>query len=95
MSNFSEFKPLNENTLIEYIKSIPSLSSKLGNNFSDISVKEVGDGNLNFVFIVSNSNGSFVLKQVSSSSFSHPTNLFVQINHGFFKISYLFMMGCL
>ncbi|GAU35869.1 hypothetical protein TSUD_383610, partial [Trifolium subterraneum] len=63
MSNFSEFKPLNENTLIEYIKSIPSLSSKLGNNFSDISVKEVGDGNLNFVFIVSNSTGSFVLKQ--------------------------------
>ncbi|KAK2405125.1 methylthioribose kinase [Trifolium repens] len=63
MSNFSEFKPLNENTLIEYIKSIPSLSSKLANNFSDISVKEVGDGNLNFVFIVSNSNGSFVLKQ--------------------------------
>jgi len=63
MSNFSEFKPLNENTLIEYIKSIPSLSSKLGNNFSDITVKEVGDGNLNFVFIVSNSTGSFVLKQ--------------------------------
>jgi 5-methylthioribose kinase len=84
MSNFSEFKPLNENTLIEYIKSIPSLSSKLANNFSDISVKEVGDGNLNFVFIVSNSNGSFVLKQVPSLLFSHPTNLFVQINHGFF-----------
>ncbi|XP_058769513.1 methylthioribose kinase-like [Vicia villosa] len=63
MSNFSEFQPLNENTLIEYIKSIPALSSKLNNNFSDISVKEVGDGNLNFVFIVSNSTGSLVIKQ--------------------------------
>ncbi|KEH44068.1 methylthioribose kinase [Medicago truncatula] len=63
MSNFSEFKPLNEKTLIEYIKSIPALSSKLANNFSDLSVKEVGDGNLNFVFIVSNTNGSFVIKQ--------------------------------
>ncbi|XP_004496934.1 methylthioribose kinase-like [Cicer arietinum] len=61
--SFSEFKPLNENTLIEYIQSVPSLSSILGNNFSDLSVKEVGDGNLNFVFIVSNSTGSFVLKQ--------------------------------
>ncbi|KAL5070343.1 hypothetical protein RYX36_021230 [Vicia faba] len=63
MANFSEFQPLNENTLIEYIKSIPALSSKLANNFSDISVKEVGDGNLNFVFIVSNSSGSLVIKQ--------------------------------
>ncbi|XP_058769533.1 methylthioribose kinase-like [Vicia villosa] len=63
MSNFSEFQPLNENTLIEYIKSIPALSSKLNNNFSHISVKEVGDGNLNFVFIVSNSTGSLVIKQ--------------------------------
>ncbi|PNY02767.1 methylthioribose kinase [Trifolium pratense] len=63
MSNFSEFKPLNENTLIEYIKTIPSLSSKLNNDFSNLSVKEVGDGNLNLVFIVSNSNGSFVIKQ--------------------------------
>jgi 5-methylthioribose kinase len=65
MANFSEFKPLNENTLIEYIKTVPVLSSKLGNNFSNISVKEVGDGNLNLVFIVSNSNGSFVIKQVT------------------------------
>ncbi|CAL5209870.1 unnamed protein product [Lathyrus oleraceus] len=63
MANFSEFQPLNETTLIEYIKSIPSLSSKLANNFSDITVKEVGDGNLNFVFIVSNSSGSLVIKQ--------------------------------
>jgi 5-methylthioribose kinase len=63
MTNFSEFKPLNENTLIQYIKTIPSLSSKLNNDFSDLSVKEVGDGNLNLVFIVSNSNGSFVIKQ--------------------------------
>ncbi|CAK8573896.1 unnamed protein product [Lathyrus sativus] len=63
MANFSEFQPLNENTLIEYIKSIPALSSKLANNFSDITVKEVGDGNLNFVFIISNSSGSLVVKQ--------------------------------
>ncbi|XP_004496930.1 methylthioribose kinase-like [Cicer arietinum] len=61
--SFSEFKPLNENTLIEYIQSVPSLSSKLANNFSDISVKEIGDGNLNLVFIVSSSTASFVIKQ--------------------------------
>ncbi|CAL0300350.1 unnamed protein product [Lupinus luteus] len=60
---FTEFRPLNEKSLIEYIKSVPTLSSKLANNFDDITIKEVGDGNLNFVFIVSNSSGSFVIKQ--------------------------------
>ncbi|KAE9618681.1 hypothetical protein Lal_00046902 [Lupinus albus] len=60
---FTEFRPLDEKSLIEYIKSVPALSSKLANNFNNITIKEVGDGNLNFVFIVSNSSGSFVIKQ--------------------------------
>ncbi|MED6176606.1 Methylthioribose kinase 1 [Stylosanthes scabra] len=60
---FSEFRPLDENSLIEYIKSVPALSAKIANNFDNLSVKEVGDGNLNFVFIVLNSAGSFVIKQ--------------------------------
>ncbi|KAL1342862.1 hypothetical protein HN51_029340 [Arachis hypogaea] len=60
---FSEFRPLDDNSLIEYIKSVPALSSKIGNDFDTLSVKEVGDGNLNFVFIVLNSTGSFVIKQ--------------------------------
>ncbi|XP_057759494.1 methylthioribose kinase-like [Arachis stenosperma] len=52
-----------QSRLIEYIKSVPALSSKIGNDFDTLSVKEVGDGNLNFVFIVLNSTGSFVMKQ--------------------------------
>ncbi|KAI4295706.1 hypothetical protein L6164_035723 [Bauhinia variegata] len=60
---FSEFRPLDEKSLREYIKAVPSLSSKLGNNFDDFTIKEVGDGNLNFVYIVVNSAGSFVIKQ--------------------------------
>ncbi|MED6214723.1 hypothetical protein PIB30_106021, partial [Stylosanthes scabra] len=60
---FSEFRPLDENSLIEYIKSVPALSSKIANDFDNLSVKEIGDGNLNFVFIVLNSAGSFVIKQ--------------------------------
>lgn len=62
---FSEFRPLNESSLIEYIKTVPSLSDKLGNKFDDIKIKEVGDGNLNFVYIVVASSGSFVIKQVT------------------------------
>ncbi|KAJ0010065.1 hypothetical protein Pint_33840 [Pistacia integerrima] len=60
---FSEFRRLDEDSLIEYIKATPSLSSKIGNKFDDLTIKEVGDGNLNFVYIVAGSSGSFVLKQ--------------------------------
>ncbi|KAI4298516.1 hypothetical protein L6164_032066 [Bauhinia variegata] len=60
---FSEFHPLDGNSLREYIKTVPSLSSKLGNNFDDLTIKEVGDGNLNFVYIIVSSAGSLVIKQ--------------------------------
>ena len=60
---FTEFRPLDEKSLIEYIKTVPSLYSKLG---SDLKVKEVGDGNLNFVYVVVSHAGSFVIKQVCS-----------------------------
>ncbi|KAJ9175237.1 hypothetical protein P3X46_013812 [Hevea brasiliensis] len=60
---FSEFKPLDEKSLIEYIKTNPVLSNKIGNNYDDLNIKEVGDGNLNFVYIVVGFAGSFVIKQ--------------------------------
>lgn len=63
--DFSQFRPLDETSLIEYIKTVPSLSDKLGNKFDGIEIKEVGDGNLNFVYIVVGSSGSFVIKQVT------------------------------
>ncbi|CAK9187094.1 unnamed protein product [Ilex paraguariensis] len=57
------FRPLDEKSLVEYIKATPSLSSKLGNNLEGLQIKEVGDGNLNFVFIVIGPSGSVVIKQ--------------------------------
>ncbi|KAJ0089911.1 hypothetical protein Patl1_14517 [Pistacia atlantica] len=60
---FTEFRPLDEKLLIEYIKATPSLSSKIGNQFDDLTIKEVGDGNLNFVYIVVGTSGSIVIKQ--------------------------------
>ncbi|CAN6927533.1 unnamed protein product [Brassica oleracea] len=61
--SFDEFKPLNEKSLVEYIKATPALSSRLGDKYDDLVIKEVGDGNLNFVFIVIGSTGSLVIKQ--------------------------------
>ncbi|XP_010556001.1 PREDICTED: methylthioribose kinase [Tarenaya hassleriana] len=60
---FTEFRPLNEKSLIEYIKATPSLSSTIGDKYEDLVIKEVGDGNLNFVFIVVGTSGSVVVKQ--------------------------------
>ena len=53
---------------MEYIKATPALSDKIGNNFDDLKIKEVGDGNLNFVYIVVSPAGSFVIKQVSEEN---------------------------
>ncbi|KAH7518047.1 hypothetical protein FEM48_Zijuj09G0129100 [Ziziphus jujuba var. spinosa] len=61
--SFSDFRTLNVDSLVEYIKTVPSLSSKLGNKLDGLTVKEVGDGNLNFVYIVIGSAGSLVIKQ--------------------------------
>ncbi|KAJ9537950.1 hypothetical protein OSB04_030683 [Centaurea solstitialis] len=59
-----EFRVLNDNSLREYIKATPSLASKLGGNQLDnLEIKEVGDGNLNFVYIVISPSGSLVIKQ--------------------------------
>ncbi|XP_057964629.1 methylthioribose kinase-like [Malania oleifera] len=59
----SGFRPLDEKSLREYIKATPSLSSRVADQIDDLKIKEVGDGNLNFVYIVVGSAGAFVVKQ--------------------------------
>nr|XP_033509446.1 methylthioribose kinase 1-like [Nicotiana tomentosiformis] len=57
------FRPLDEKSLVEYIRATPALVSILGTEFDKLEIKEVGDGNLNFVYIVVAPSGSFVIKQ--------------------------------
>eukprot|EP00250_Pteridium_aquilinum_P019227 c24355_g2_i1 orf=168-2612(+) len=59
----NQFYILNTSTVIEYINKYPSLASRLGGSGIDWKVQEVGDGNLNFVYIVVGPSGSIVLKQ--------------------------------
>ncbi len=47
------YQALNEKTLIDYLRGRPSMAARFDAG-ADLSVKEVGDGNLNLVFIVSN-----------------------------------------
>lgn len=59
------YQPLNENTVIPFIKQRPAMA-KVFSSFDRLSIKEVGDGNLNLVFIVQNEASpqeSVILKQ--------------------------------
>lgn len=59
------YHPLDEFTVIPFIKQRPSMA-KVFSNFDRLLVKEVGDGNLNLVFIVQNEanpDESIILKQ--------------------------------
>ncbi|CAJ1924429.1 unnamed protein product [Sphenostylis stenocarpa] len=63
---FLEFIRLDERSVIEYVKGVPELKLKLKLELDDdkkVTVKEIGDGNLNFVFLVSNSGASLIIKQ--------------------------------
>ncbi|KAG0569049.1 hypothetical protein M758_6G057800 [Ceratodon purpureus] len=59
----ASFKPLDETLVAGYVESQPGLVTILGGTSADWNVKEVGDGNLNFVYILTGPKGSFVLKQ--------------------------------
>uniref|UniRef100_A0A0D3G1G9 S-methyl-5-thioribose kinase n=1 Tax=Oryza barthii TaxID=65489 RepID=A0A0D3G1G9_9ORYZ len=57
------FRPLDEASLVAYIKATPALAARLGGRLDALTIKEVGDGNLNFVYIVLSDAGSLVIKQ--------------------------------
>jgi 5-methylthioribose kinase len=59
------YHPLNESTIVSYVKERPSMA-KVFSSLNRLSVSEVGDGNLNLVFIVENEDNpaeSVILKQ--------------------------------
>ena len=56
-------KALDLDGAASYIAARPELAALLGASKEDWSVKEVGDGNINFVFIVEGPAGALVLKQ--------------------------------
>lgn len=63
MGEAQGFRALDERSLIEYIKETPALCSRLGGQLEGLTIREVGDGNLNFVYIVVGPGGSLVIKQ--------------------------------
>ncbi len=60
-----DFTPLSDTAAIEYVAARPHLAIHVGatSDSSDWAVEEVGDGNLNYVFIVKGSQGAVCIKQ--------------------------------
>ncbi|MGF6309288.1 5-methylthioribose kinase [Bradyrhizobium sp. i1.8.4] len=62
-SGQSAYRILREAGLRDYLTSLPAIVTQLGGMPADWSISEVGDGNLNLVFIVKGSSGGIAVKQ--------------------------------
>ncbi|MEL7082379.1 MAG: S-methyl-5-thioribose kinase [Pseudomonadota bacterium] len=63
MNERAEYEALSVETLPARLGGIDAIVSRLGGTAADWNVKEVGDGNLNLVFIVSGPDDSIIVKQ--------------------------------
>ncbi|CAI6003434.1 unnamed protein product [Closterium sp. NIES-65] len=59
----SRFTPVSEHTVPAFLQDHPDLAARLGGGPDQWSVREVGDGNINFVYIVEGPGGALVVKQ--------------------------------
>lgn len=60
-----EYRQLTEDSVVDYLKTVPGTEKVLG-NLDDLHIREIGDGNLNYVYIITNNSDSkktAVLKQ--------------------------------
>lgn len=71
MSLGTKYKALSIETLPERLKGVDVLASKVGADSAAWQVQEVGDGNLNLVFIVTGPEGKAVVKQALPLSLIH------------------------
>ncbi|MGH6883830.1 MAG: S-methyl-5-thioribose kinase, partial [Hypericibacter sp.] len=57
------YRPLDAGSLPAYLAALPGMAARLGGRSEDWEVVEVGDGNLNLVFIVRGPGGGVCVKQ--------------------------------
>lgn len=58
-----DYRPLDEASIRPYLATLPAIRDRLGGDPAGWQVTEVGDGNLNLVFIVRGAEGGIVVKQ--------------------------------
>jgi 5-methylthioribose kinase len=62
-SNLPDYERLDETSLRRWLSELPSIAQFLGGRAHEWSIREVGDGNLNMVFLVVGPNGGVCVKQ--------------------------------
>src|SRR5258707_1716578 len=62
-SAFQNYRPLDDKSVISFVSQIESVTDALGGSPESWRAREVGDGNLNLVFIVSGAKGAVIVKQ--------------------------------
>lgn len=63
MTQDTQYRPLNPDSLRQVLSDLPSLTARLGGTPSDWNIREVSDGNLNSVWLVHGPSGSLCAKQ--------------------------------
>ncbi|MFT5896088.1 MAG: 5-methylthioribose kinase, partial [bacterium] len=63
MSHSDAYEPLTLESLAKRLGQLEAVTSRLGPDYNQWTVQEVGDGNLNLVFIVVGLKGSVIVKQ--------------------------------
>ena len=58
-----EYRILHEADLRDYLAGLPAVAARLGGDPASWTISEVGDGNLNLVFIVKGTAGGIAVKQ--------------------------------
>jgi len=61
--DYKDYQPLSIETVAKRLSDYPEIPARLGGKPGDWQVREVGDGNLNFVYIVTGPDGSLCAKQ--------------------------------
>ena len=59
----TEYKALTPDSLAQRLGGLKAIVEKIGDDFKSWNVQEVGDGNLNLVFIVKGTQGTVIVKQ--------------------------------
>ena len=63
MTTSTEYEPLTLETIVSRLNLIEPVTSILGSDTSKWKAAEIGDGNLNLVFILKGDKGSLIIKQ--------------------------------
>jgi len=63
MQTLERYFPLSNSSIPEFLQDVPGVDNLLGSDRSQWTAREVGDGNLNAVYIVEGGAGSLVVKQ--------------------------------